>query len=183
MSSSSSTRPTPKPICRHQWPKDVKTVKAEQLQEIKEAFDLADTDGSGTLDLKKLKFAMRAIGFEPTLLEKMDGWELLNYMPSIKEKEPSHGTRVSYKEFLAKMTEKILSPEDADDRYKKAFRLFDDDETGKISFKNLQRVVRELGELMPDEAIQEMIIDADRDGDGEVSEAEFLTVIRNARFA
>ena len=81
------------------------------------------------------------------------------------------------------MTEKILSPEDADDRYKKAFRLFDDDETGKISFKNLQRVVRELGELMPDEDIQEMIIDADRDGDGEVSEAEFLTVIRNARFA
>ena len=44
-------------------------------------------------------------------------------------------------------------------------------------------MVRELGELMPDEAIQEMIIDADRDGDGEVSEAEFLTVIRKARFA
>merc|ERR1712072_1310990 len=37
----------------------------EQKQEIREAFDLFDTDGSGCIDAKELKVAMRALGFEP----------------------------------------------------------------------------------------------------------------------
>ena len=36
---------------------------------------------------------------------------------------------------------------------------------GKISFKNLKRVAKELGENMTDEELQEMIDEADRDGD------------------
>ena len=42
----------------------------EQKQEIKEAFDLFDTDGSGEIDSKELKVAMRALGFEP----KKEDW-------------------------------------------------------------------------------------------------------------
>ena len=37
----------------------------EQKQEIKEAFDLFDTEGVGQIDAKELKVAMRALGFEP----------------------------------------------------------------------------------------------------------------------
>ncbi|KAG8144474.1 hypothetical protein E2320_012982, partial [Naja naja] len=56
--------------------------------------------------------------------------------------------------------------------------LFDDDETGKISFKNLKRVAKELGENLTDEELQEMIDEADRDGDGEVNEQEFLRIMK-----
>ena len=60
----------------------------------------------------------------------------------------------------------------------KAFKLFDDDNTGKISLKNLKRVARELGETMSEEELQEMIDEADRDGDGEISEEEFIRIMK-----
>ena len=36
----------------------------EQKQEIKEAFDLFDTDKTNTIDYHELKVAMRALGFD-----------------------------------------------------------------------------------------------------------------------
>ena len=55
---------------------------------------------------------------------------------------------------------------------------FDDDSTGKISFKNLKRVAKELGENMTEEELQDMIDQADRDGDGEINPDEFYRIMK-----
>jgi len=148
--------------------KKQKELTDEQKQEIKEAFDLFDTDGSGSIDSKELKVAMRALGFEPKKeeIQKM-----------ISDVDDDGSGTIEYEEFLKMMTHKILN-RDPKDEILKAFRLFDDDETGKISFKNLKRVAKELGERMTDEELQEMIDEADRDGDGEVNEEEFLRIMK-----
>ena len=75
------------------------------------------------------------------------------------------------------MTGKIAE-RDPREEILKAFRLFDDDSTGKISLKNLKRVARELGQTMTEEELQQMIDEADRDGDGEINEEEFIRIMK-----
>jgi centrin-3 len=50
------------------------------------------------------------------------------------------------------VTERILA-RDPLDEIRRAFRLFDDDGTGRISIRNLKRVAKELGENLDDEEL------------------------------
>lgn len=140
----------------------------EQRADIKEAFDLFDPDGSGKISTKELKVALRALGFEP----KKE--EIKRLTATV---DPEGSGKLAFEEFLCLMSTK-MSEKDTKDEVLKAFRLFDDDDTGKITFKNLKRVSKELGENLTDEELHEMIDEADRDGDGEVSQEEFLRVMK-----
>merc|ERR1712196_534904 len=140
----------------------------KQKQEIKEAFDLFDTDGSGNIDIKELTVAMKALGCEPKPgeIEKMIG-----------EVDDDGSGEIGYPEFLKMMTNKILNKDPKDDMLK-AFRLFDDDQTGSVSIKNLIRVARETNQTLTDDELQEMLTDADKDGDGVLNEDEWLSMMK-----
>merc|ERR1712139_295462 len=120
----------------------------DQVEEIKEAFDLFDTDGSGSIDVNELKVAMKALGMDAKSEEIR---KLINDIDS-----DGDGTR-----------EDLL----------KVFKLFDDDKTGTVSFKNLKRVCQELGENMTDDELKEMMDWADKDGDGVLNEDEFINAV------
>lgn len=140
----------------------------EQKADIKEAFDLFDPNSTGTIDPKELKVAMRALGFEPKKeeIKKM-----------VAEIDKDESGKIRFEEFLHLMTIK-MAEKDVKEEILKAFKLFDDDNTGKISFANLKRVAETLGENLTDEELQEMIEEADRDGDNEINQEEFFRIMK-----
>merc|ERR1711907_114859 len=71
-----------------------------------------------------------------------------------------------------------MGEKDSREDIEKVFKLFDDDNTNKISFRNLARVAEELGENIDDEGLQDMINQADRDGDGEINIDEFNRIMK-----
>ena len=139
----------------------------DQKLEIKEAFDIFDSDKSGTIDRHELRVAMRAMGFD---VSKQD-------ILSIMERyDPDNTGAINFNSFSEVVGEK-MAQRDPLEEIRKAFALFDDDHTGKISIKNIRRVARELGEGMTDEELQAMIDEFDTDHDGQISEQEFIAIM------
>ena len=84
---------------------------------------------------------------------------------------------IRFDDFLDIMTQKMLE-RDPVEEMKKAFHLICEEGQDKITLKSLQKVAKELGENMSVEELQEMIEEADRDGDGEIGEEDFLKVMK-----
>ncbi|XP_022666559.1 caltractin-like isoform X2 [Varroa jacobsoni] len=137
-------------------------------EEIRATFAMFDRNGDG-LPAKELKFAMRALGLEP---RKEEVKKLLTELG----KQDSPQARLTLTEFEEVIRTRLR--EDPNDETLKAFKLFDERNTGMISLEDLQRVANELGAEISEEELRQMIEEADNDGDGLVSEMEFLRIMK-----
>eukprot|EP00659_Diplonema_papillatum_P004376 gene4376-6773_t len=176
-------------------------------EQIKEAFNLFDADGSGAIDAEEMALAMKGLGFgdQPREeIEKMirsidtDANGLIEYPEfekMMKSRQDEQGTTAAdylsvmfesgtynqlskYQKFAKRPPLKAkMAQKDSPEEIFKAFQLFDMDKTGKISFANLKEVAKLLGENPGDDVLQEMIAEADEDRDGEISFDEFKNVM------
>nr|XP_057913402.1 centrin-3 isoform X1 [Doryrhamphus excisus] len=147
-----------------------KELSEEQKHEIREAFELFDTDKDNEIDYHELKVSMRALGLE---VKKVDVLQIL------KDYDREGNGKITFDDFNEVVTELILE-RDPKEEVMKAFRLFDDDESGKISLRNLRRVAREIGENTSEEELRNMIDAFDADGDGEINQEEFLSIMSDS---
>eukprot|EP00941_MAST-03F_sp_MAST-3F-sp1_P005642 g5642.t1 len=143
-------------------------LDAEEMEEIREAFNLFDTDNDGEIDAKELKAAFRALGFQ---VKSSDIRRMLEDL----HKEGDE--KINMQDFIELVTPK-MSQRDSREEIMKVFELFDEDNTGKITFRNLKKVSNELGEKLSDDELTEMIEEADRDGDGMIDAEEFYRVMK-----
>lgn len=66
------------------------------------------------------------------------------------------------------MMARRMRENDTEEDLRAAFAVFDKDCSGKISAAELRHVMTNLGEKLSDEEVDEMMREADVDGDGEI---------------
>merc|ERR1712080_121110 len=85
---------------------------------------------------------------------------------------------IEEEEFLKIIEERAGLPDDVEaqeESYRNAFRVFDRDESGKISAEELRSVVKKYGRMrMSSMEAEEMLKTADIDADGLISYEEFV---------
>eukprot|EP00826_Nyctotherus_ovalis_P010379 TRINITY_DN12741_c0_g2_i1.p3 TRINITY_DN12741_c0_g2~~TRINITY_DN12741_c0_g2_i1.p3 ORF type:complete len:117 (+),score=41.86 TRINITY_DN12741_c0_g2_i1:353-703(+) len=114
---------------------------------------------------------MRSVGYEPSReqLKKM-----------IAQIDSSGKGYITLEEFAQILKEKE-PVKDIRNEMTSAFKKMNTDKSGKISFGNLKKTLRDLGESLSDEEIEAMIKAADKDGDGQVSYPEFMDMMHQAK--
>merc|ERR1712230_259032 len=117
----------------------------EQIEEIREAFNLFDADNSGAIDVRELKAAMRALGFEVKKeeLKKM-----------ISDIDNDGNGSIEFQEFLEMMTGKMgekdtrenIDEEELQDMINQADR----DGDGEINIDEFYRIMKKKGNFLED---------------------------------
>ena len=146
-----------------------KPKSQEQIAEFKEAFLLFDKDVDGTIT-KELGTVMRSLGQNPTEAELQD---MINVV------DVDGNVTIDFPEFLTIMARKMKDTDtDSEEEIRGVFCVFDKDSNGFISAAKLRHMMTNLVE-----EVDEMIREADIDGDGQVNYEEFITMMTLKWFA
>jgi calmodulin len=150
----------------------------------------------GTITTKELGTVMRSLGQNPTEAELMDmiqevscskmdlstrGAALMDhfligpFFLFIQIDADGSGT-IDFPEFLTMMARKMKDT-DSEEEILEAFKVFDKDGNGFISAAELRHIMTNLGEKLTDEEVDEMIREADIDGDGQINYEEFVKMM------
>ncbi|XP_034276155.1 calcium-binding protein 2 isoform X1 [Pantherophis guttatus] len=144
-------------------------LRAEEIEELKEAFREFDKDRDGYISYKDLGECMRTMGFMPTEMELIELSQQIT------------GGKVDFDDFVELMGPKLLA-ETADmigvKELRDAFREFDTNGDGQISIAELREAMHKLlGQQLNYQEVDEIIQDVDLNGDGLVDFEEFVRMM------
>ena len=150
----------------------------EQVAEFKEVFMLFDKDEDGVITFPEVIMVMKSLGQRPS------DEDLLEMVREVSE-DHMYDT-IEFNEFLqmmSKQQKRGLSQDTLKDAFRYNFtqwslhikisvwlsRIFDKDDDGFISVEELRSIMKNLGDKMTDEELDEMLDAADTKHDGLVN--------------
>ncbi|XP_060606890.1 calmodulin-beta-like [Ruditapes philippinarum] len=141
----------------------------QEYIEYKEAFNLFDKDESGTITTEELGKVMRSLAQNPTDQELRD---------MINEVDVDGNGEIDFSEFVEMMSKRAHNHPDPEADLREAFKVFDKDGDGFICAKELRVVMTSLGEKLTDKEVDDMLKEADINGDGKIDFDEFAAMMR-----
>ncbi|ERN13276.1 calmodulin [Amborella trichopoda] len=183
--SSTNTLKLMKQIAYHKTTKAINDLSIplpslEIAQQLEHVFSLIDANGDGKISSTELRHLLRRLG-HPRSSASSAAREML------READDNGDGFIDLTEFL-EITAKVGGGFGTKEDLMEAFSIFDRDKNGLISAKELQRVLRGLGDYKSTiHDCVSMIRGVDRNGDGQVDFEEFKVMmmgdshIRNTR--
>ncbi len=118
------------------------------MAEFKEVFMLFDKDEDGVITFPEINMIMKSLGQRPS------DEELLQMVREVSE-DRMYDT-IEFNEFLQMMSYQQRR-ELGQDKLKDAFKIFDKDDDGIIAVEELRGIMKNLGDKMTDEELDEML--------------------------
>ena len=87
------------------------------------------------------------------------------------------GGSIDFAEFLDLIAGKMKTFGENESSIRRAFRSLDKDHSGYITVKELKEVLNKLGEKMTTKEVQELVNEADSNGDGRIDIDEFVVLM------
>ena len=144
------------------------TLTEDEVDELKEAFNLFDNEGKGSIDVKDLKTLFLTLGIT---VRKRD----VKHMMKELDKEGQATLQI---EDITELVADLMKMRALGDEVSKMFGIVDDDNTGAVTMKNLKRLIAEVGETLTDAELQELMREADTSGEGKaISEDDFINLV------
>nr|XP_020453773.1 calmodulin-like protein 6 isoform X1 [Monopterus albus] len=145
----------------------------EQIAEYKGVFEMFDEDGNGDVKTQELERLMSLMGINPTKRE---------FSQMAKDVDKDGKGTFNCDSFLGLMALYHERTKNQDAELRAAFKVFDKEAKGYIDWNTLKYVLMNAGEPLNEIEAEQMMKEADKDGDGTIDYEEFVSMMTGALF-
>jgi len=141
-------------------------IPEDKIAEYKEAFDMFDKDGSGTISVNEIVKIMKNFGYP---IKKSEAQKMISDIDDNSDGE------IDFEEFVTLMEKQTNTVEETEEELVlRAFKSFDKDHDGKITNYEFKYLLTQMGNKFSDEELNQLFTECNLDINGVLDYQDFI---------